>query len=380
MHPRFPQRPEAGEQSSLSSIHCIGVSQRTAPAGFREALAFELPEIAAALRAARRNAGLPRLAIVSTCHRTELYADLSPGRGADLSVRLHDVENHIVAWLASFRSIDRNLLDTHGYAFHGLAAVSHLFRVAAGLDSVVPGEAQIVAQVAGALSQSVSAHAASPALKKLFRAAIRAGERAQSSVWGRLRAANLGTAAVAAASQMFELNQMAFQSAPVAVFGAGELGRLALAALVDRGVRDVTVLNRTGDRAALAADEHRVRARPFEEMLAVLSECDAAIFAIGASKSVVGADALRAVMEARSHRPLILIDVALPRNVDPGVRELPGVRLLGIDELGLTLEGVYADRAAVFPAVERIVEEERNFLLTAMSHFGGASSVLSVQA
>jgi len=362
---QFPQR---FEDSAYSSIHCIGVSHRTAPAGLREALAFAPGEIATALRAARCNTAVERLVIVSTCHRTELYVDISPARGVDAPfARIDDAKAGLANWLTASRSVDRKLLDSHAYALHGDAAVRHLFRLAAGLDSVVPGEPQIVSQVAGALSQSVAAHAASPALKKMFKAAVRAGERAQASVWGGLRAADLGTAAVAAASRLLQAEGLAFEHARVAVFGAGELACLALAALVEFGARDVTVLNRTADRATSVAAQHGVHARPLDEMAVVLVECDIAIFALAASKFIVNAAAARLAMDARGERPLTLIDVALPRNVDAGARSVPGVRLVGIDELGTLVQDLYANRTAVSPDVDRIVEGEQAALYAAES-------------
>lgn len=338
------------------TLRCIGVSHQMASAEVREALSFSQSEIESTLRSARRDARIERLVILSTCHRTELYADIASRREMSAGPG-HDVDTdwRLKAWLAANRGVPRELIDANCYALDGVAVVNHLFRLACGLESVISGEPQIISQVACALARSVSAHTASPALKHIFKSAVRAAEQAQAAVWGRLRRADLGTAAAGAASQFLEQRGTTCDRARVAIFGAGELGELALSALIAAGARNVTLVNRTHRRAATLAERNDVCARPFDELANVLGDTDVAIFALAGSKAVVSAELVGDLMRSRQDRPLAIIDVGMPRNVDVRTRSIPGVWLAGIDELGNFPGDSAYGRAAAVPMVEEIV-------------------------
>lgn len=361
---QFPDRFEQNDWNAFPAFHCIGISHYMAPAELREALSFSDDEIEPALRSARRDAGIERLVIVSTCHRTELYADLSPVRGGAPTARDgREIQSRLLGWLATNRGITPDLIENVCRGFHGDAAVLHLFRLACGLESVIPGEPQIVSQVASALSRSVSAHAVSPALRNVFRAAVRTGEHAQSRVWGRLRRADLGTAAAAAASRFLEKAGQSLESARVVVFGAGEVGELTLSALREAGARNLTLANRTPGRAATVAARHGARAASLDNLATMLSEADVAVFALAASKSLVTSEIVQAAVSSRGGHGLALIDVGLPRNVDPDSARIPGTWLVGIDELGDFVSELYSGRGAVIPLVEEIIRARSAFLL-----------------
>jgi glutamyl-tRNA reductase len=364
MDHQFSRKFVRNDLHASPAIHCISLSHHMAPAELREALSFAPGEIERALRSARLDAGIERIVIVSTCHRTELYADISGGPSPVATIRDETAPaSRLIDWLARNRGVDRSLLDTTCSVFDGSSALTHLFRLTCGIESVIPGEPQIVSQVASALSRSVSAHAASPALKNLFKAAVSAGEHAQATVWGRLRRADLGTAAAAAALRFLESNGTTFAQASVAVFGAGELGELALSAVVEAGARNVTLVNRSTDRAVIVAERHSAQVRGLDEIASVLAAADVSIFALAESKSAISIDMVREAMRVRGGRPLALIDVGLPRNVDPDSRILADVCLLGIDELGDAVGEIFSGRAAVIPAVEEIIRGRTAHLL-----------------
>jgi glutamyl-tRNA reductase len=364
MDHQFSRKFVRNDLHASPAIHCISLSHHMAPAELREALSFAPGEIERALRSARLDAGIERIVIVSTCHRTELYADISGGPSPVATIRDETAPaSRLIDWLARNRGVDRSLLDTTCSVFDGSSALTHLFRLTCGIESVIPGEPQIVSQVASALSRSVSAHAASPALKNIFKAAVRAGEHAQATVWGRLRRADLGTAAAAAALRFLESNGTTFAQASVAVFGAGELGELALSAVVEAGARNVTLVNRSTDRAVIVAERHSAQVRGLDEIASVLAAADVSIFALAESKSAISIDMVREAMRVRGGRPLALIDVGLPRNVDPDSRILADVCLLGIDELGDAVGEIFSGRAAVIPAVEEIIRGRTAHLL-----------------
>jgi glutamyl-tRNA reductase len=363
---QFTDRFEPPGSTAYPAFHCIGVSLYTAPAEFREALSFSQAEIEPALQSARIQGGIERLVIVSTCHRTELYADFSPPRGTVANVLPSLVlRSRLIDWLAFYRGVSRAHLESSCQHFVGTAAVHHLFRLACGLESVIAGEPQIISQVASALSRSVAAHAVSPTLRQVFKSAVRAGEHAQSVAWGGLRRADLGTAAAAAASQFLERSGRSLDDARVAVFGAGETGELALSALAESGTRALAVVNRTPERAGILASRYGASSRSLQDVENVLAETDVAIFALGASKSLVSPAMIQNVMGTRQGRPLALIDVGLPRNVDPGSSPIPGLWHVGIDELGDLVGQLYSARSAVVPRVEEIIAARTSSLLQA---------------
>ncbi|MGI9044193.1 MAG: glutamyl-tRNA reductase [Gemmatimonadaceae bacterium] len=347
------------------SVHCIGISHRTAPAELRERLAFTPESVPGALRDARRDAGIERMVIVSTCHRTELYAEFGQG-----ILQAQGFEaNRLCQWMAEWSGVGADVIFGHARVWQGESAARHLFRLSAGLESPVTGEAQITGQIARALRHSVGAHAASPTLKRLFKEAVRTGERARSTVWSGQRAANIGTAAAAAAALHFEKKGRLFRDASISIVGAGELGELALAAVTSAGVRKVTMVNRTPERANHLAARLGAMTRSFDELDRCLAESDAAIFAMSGTRVLVGIDLLSRVMAARNGAALTLVDVALPRNVEPGIRDHPQVTLLDIDDVGRLGQGLYSERASATESVEAIVEES-------MAALGAAAPIL----
>jgi glutamyl-tRNA reductase len=232
--------------------------------------------------------------------------------------------------------------------------VRHLFRVTAGLDSVVLGEAQIVSQVATSLRHSVAVHAASPLLKLAFKSAVRAGERARRAVWGRLQAASLGSAAIDAAAQISN----GLNGRNVVVIGAGEIADLALRSLVKHAPAHITVANRSLDAAMAVATVHGAEVCLLEYLPTLLHDADVVIAATRAPMPLIDRTTVADALRDRSSRPLTFVDVSLPRNVDVAVRQVSGARLVGIDELGEYVAAAQGERHAMTPLVERIIDEE----------------------
>lgn len=331
-------------------LDCLGISHRTATSELRERTGFSAALLRDALSAARHDPRIERLVIVSTCHRTELYAETPRGP--------HDVARTLLEWWSASCAVQESDLERHAYTLTGIEAVRHLFQVAAGLDSVVLGEAQIVAQVASSLRQSVSVHAASPLLKIAFKSAVRAGERARGAVWGRLQAASLGSAAVDAAAAAAH----GLDGRNVVVVGAGEIAELALRALAAHSPTRVTIANRTMEAALEMGAHHGADACPLELLPTLLRDTDVVIAATRANQPLIDGATVAAAMNHRPTRPMTLIDVSLPRNVDVAVRRVNGAQLVGIDELGPYVAAAHAERRLVVPTVERIIEEELTLL------------------
>lgn len=327
-------------------LDCLGISHRTATTELRERAGFSASRLRDALTAARRDKRLERLAIISTCHRTELYAETPR--------RTHQPAQTLLEWWSELTGVHAADLAPHSFALSGIDAARHLFRVTTGLDSVVLGEAQIVSQVASSLKHSVAVHAASPLLKLAFKCAVQAGERARGAVWGRLQAASLGSAAVDAAASAAN----GLRDRSVIIVGAGEIAELALRSLVAHAPRKITIANRTIETAHELGSQHGADACALDNLPAAMREADVIIAATRASRAFIHPGMVADAVLGRPSRPLTLVDVSLPRNVDVAVRNIGGAQLIGIDDLGPYIAAAHTDRRAMIPAVEWIVEEE----------------------
>ncbi|HXF64637.1 MAG TPA: glutamyl-tRNA reductase [Caldilineaceae bacterium] len=328
------------------AVFCIGVSHHTAPVELRERLAALPPEWLKGLEA-----GAPTLqewAVVATCNRWELY-----GAGpAPAHVMVEALAPALQAALGS----DAKMLPAHLYVYTDKDAARHLCRVAAGLDSLILGESQILGQVTGAYTAGVEAGTVGPALSTLFRAAMRGGKRARAETAISAKAASMSAVAVAMAEQQIG----ALQGRRVLVIGAGEIAQLAVKALHARQAAAVTVANRTRAKAEAILLDHRWRAIGLDGLAAALDEADVVFCATRAAEFIITAEMLarRKPQEPRQARPLVLIDLAVPRNVEPGVAHLPGISLCDVDDLRVQLDQGLAARRGAVPLVEAILEEE----------------------
>jgi len=240
------------------------------------------------------------------------------------------------------------------YHYTGTEVVTHLCRVAAGLDSMILGEPQILGQVTRAYQAALRAGAAGPALSALFRTAIHAGKRARAETAISRNPASVSAVAVRLAQGV--VSDLA--AAHVLIVGAGEMAELALEALRARGAADISVLNRTFDRAEQLAQRWGARALTLDRLAEALSTADIVITSSGAPHMMISPQAVRTAIASRPDRPLVFIDIAVPRNVHPGAARLPNVHCFNIDDLHSHLDEAVADRGREVPRVEAILAEE----------------------
>ncbi|MCH8963733.1 MAG: glutamyl-tRNA reductase [Planctomycetes bacterium] len=318
----------------------LGLSHRHAPLDVRERLAVASDDLPALMQ--RLPAHLGAGAILATCNRLEVYL---PGS--------HDREQ-VLDFLAEEGGTDRELAGDYFQYLRDGEAVSHLYSVAAGIDSMILGESEILGQVRDAFSATVAAGADDAVLSRLFHTAIRVGRRARAET-------DIGHHAISISSiaaQQARTLHPDVERATVLVLGAGEAGRVAAEALVDRGVGDVLVANRTASRAEGLAAALGGRAVPFDRLVDALAESDVVIAASGSPDHLINRQQLVEAMARRDGKPLVAIDIGLPRDFDPAVRDVPGVIYRDLDDLQAIAAEHFRAREAEVDGVRAIVAQE----------------------
>jgi len=328
----------------------VGLSHHTAPVEIREQLALSEAAIPSALRTLcpENNYG-PGYAlegvILSTCNRLEVYAAVE---SADLGQEaIHD-------YLSKVSGASRMVLDPHLQVSQGEAAVAHLFEVACGLDSMVLGESQIQGQVAQAHRLALAHGATSLVMNALFRAALQAGKRARTETAINEQATSISHVAVELALQIFD--DLAEKT--VVLIGAGEMAELAAKNLADNGLGSLLVVNRSPGRAAGLANKFRGEAIGWDRLSQALWRSDIVISSTTAPHAILHSQTVVAAMRMRRNRPLFIIDIAVPRDIEPAVGELSNVFLYDIDDLQQVIEANLAQRRRQVPRVRAIIQEE----------------------
>lgn len=333
----------------------VGLSHQTAPVDIREQLAVPETAMAEALRTlCPANGCGPGYAvegvILSTCNRLEVYALV---QGADRG------EQQVRDYLARVSGTPRAAFDAYLQACEGEAAVTHLCQVACGLDSMVLGESQIQGQVSQAFQLALAQGTAGPVICSLFRAALQAGKRARTETAINQHATSISHVAVELALQIFD----SLAAKTVLLVGAGEMAELAAKNLVDNGVGHLLVVNRSQGRAASLAAQFGGEALGWERLTQALWRSDIVITSTAAPHAILRPDTVGAVMHMRRNRPLFLIDIAVPRDVDPAVGELSNVFLYDIDDLQRVVAANLEQRRREVPHVQAIIGQEvRAFL------------------
>lgn len=323
-------------------ISVIGISHKTAPVAVREHFTFGPAELPALLaRLGERYAGA---AVLSTCNRTEVYV---------ASTRGVTDPRPIVALLSQLKG-EQALEGAPFFALTGRDAARHLFRVAAGVESMVVGESEILRQVRAAFTATTASGTPTPAMSRLFHTAIRVGRKARAQTEIARHAVSTSSTAVALAKDT--LGRLS--GLTVLVVGAGEAGRLTAATLAREGAGRVLVTSRTAARTADLAAALAAESVPFETREDAIAAADIVISSTAAPGFVVDAGMVSRAMSRRPQRALLLIDIAVPRDIDPVVRALPGVHLCDIDELRAVAERNMARRRAAVGAAETIIEED----------------------
>ena len=349
----------------------VGGTHRTVPLALRERLAFSAEQAAEALTRFRERFPGREGVLLSTCNRVEFYA---AGAEADGPPPPPD---QLVSFLAECRGIDASLLTPVLAGDLDEAVVRHLFSVAAGLDSMVLGEPQIVAQVKQAWSLAQESRTSGPLTGEMFQAALRTAKRvATETALGRERISIPSVAVADFASGVFER----FDDKRVLLIGAGKMAAETLRYLRAAGARDVLIVNRTAGRAGDLAARLGARAGRFENLSAELAAADLVVSTTGATAPVVSLELFAEVELRRAGRPLVVLDLAVPRDFDPRIGQRPGVWLYSVDDLAAACEANRKSRQRELPAAVTIIDEETQRFMGDLHHRSTAPVIERLRA
>ncbi len=319
----------------------LGLNHLTAPVALREQVAFDAETTPPALTDLAAQPGVNEALILSTCNRTELYCNVNEG-----------AEDAPQAWLHARYRMTPGRLDEFLYRHDEDAAVRHVFRVATGLESMVLGEPQILGQVKDAWRAARAAHTLHAPMDRLLQNAFAVAKRVRTET-------RIGTGPVSVAFTAVRLAEQSFtdlRASCVLLIGAGDTIELAARHLVERGVRRLIIANRSIEAAQALAASHGGYAIALSDLPQHLAEADIVIAATASRTPVLGAEPLRDALHQRRRRPMLLLDLAVPRDIDPAAAELPDVFLYTIDDLQQAIERGRSLRASAVEEAEAIID------------------------
>ncbi|MBF0124055.1 MAG: glutamyl-tRNA reductase [Magnetococcales bacterium] len=344
----------------------VGLSHKTAPIHIRERFALVPEEVAEPLRELLRQPGISEVVLLSTCNRVEIYA---VGQQVERDV------GTLVAWLASLQRMAADALSPYLYIHTHTQAIRHGFRVAASLDSMVVGEAQILGQMKQAFQQAVAVGSVGRVLQRYFQYVFHVAKRIRNETAIAEQAVSIASTAVSLARRIF--GQLT--DSVCLLIGAGEMCELAARHLVTNGVKRVLVTNRTLSRAEDLAALFAGEAFPLEELASQLDRADIILSSTGAPHHLVTPAMVKAALKKRKQRPLFFIDIAVPRDIDPHIADMDNVFLYDIDDLQQMVNHHLSERYQAATQAEIIVDEEVPEFLNWLSNLGVAPTIAALR-
>jgi glutamyl-tRNA reductase len=326
-------------------ILVVGLNYKTAPVEIREKLTFQPNELADAMKQLKEQKSILENVIVSTCNRTEIYAVVD---------QLHTGRYYIKSFLAEWFGLDKEEITPYLTIFEHDGALEHLYKVACGLDSMILGETQILGQVRSSFLLAQENQTIGTICNQLFKQVITLAKRSHSETDIGANAVSVSYAAVELAKKIFG----DLRTKHVLILGAGKMGELAVQNLHGSGVGRVTVMNRTLQKAMELANRFDGKAKDINELQCGLVEADILISSTGAKDFVITKDMMTHVEKLRKGRPLFMVDIAVPRDLDPKLAELDGVFLYDIDDLQGIVEANLQERKVAAEKIELMIEAE----------------------
>ncbi|MFM7845535.1 MAG: glutamyl-tRNA reductase [Planctomycetota bacterium] len=343
----------------------VGCSHHNTSVEARERLAFSPDQTRQALAQLRETFPDSEAVLLSTCNRVELYV------AAEVAAQCPSREQ-LVRFIATFHGLVDQEIEDGLRERTGEDLIRHLFTVSASLDSMVVGEAQIIAQVKQAYELARAGDNAGPLMHAIFQAAIRVAKRVASETSIQQKRISIPSVAVADfAKQFFER----FDDKQVLVIGAGEMGEETLRYLIDESAQQIAIVNRNFDRARELADRTRGHAHAWSQLDELLTNADLVISTTGATEPIMTAERFRVIDQRRSQRPLFILDLAMPRDFDPAVGDFNGVYLYSIDDLRRVCEANRKAREQEWPAAQAVIDQETSRFMRELYHRATAPTI-----
>ena len=326
-------------------IVLVGLNHRSAPIELREQLAFRREQLPEAFARLRRDVGLQEAAILSTCNRVEIYAGVDQLDGT--IARLH-------LFLGEHGGLEPQTFTERLYSYTEPHSIQHLFSVASGLDSMVLGEHEILHQVKYAYEWAKESGATGKVFNVLFQKALHAAKAVRTHTAIGRGCTSIGTVAVELSEKIFGH----FSGAVVLLVGAGKIGELTLKRLATRGVREIRIMNRSYERALSLASAYRATPLSLEQLHAQLFDVDIIISSTSAPGHLLSAHEVSLAMRGRHQRPLCLVDLGVPRNIEPAVGKLENVYLFDVDDLQGLVAHSHTERLQALGASQAIIDQK----------------------
>ena len=329
------------------SVFTLGLNHMTAPLDLRGRFAFPPEQLSPALRGFRERLlrAAPEAALLSTCNRTELYVAAQPSQASPLI-------NPAIDWLAAHGGVSADQLRQHTYVLHQQDAARHAFRVASGLDSMVLGEPQILGQMKQAVREADAAGTLGSTLHQLFQRSFSVAKNVRSSTEIGSHSISMAAASVRLAAQLFE----DLKDIQVLFVGAGEMIELVATHFAARAPKAMAIANRTLERGEKLASRFGAQSLRLADLPQRLHEFDAVICCTASTLPLIGLGAVRSALKARRRRPMFMVDLAVPRDIEPEVASLPDVYLYTVDDLSALVQSAGEKRQAAVAQAEAIID------------------------
>jgi glutamyl-tRNA reductase len=348
------------------NIIVVGLNHKTALIEVREKFAFDGDKLGNAIEQLKASKITDENVILSTCNRVEMYAGVK-----DIDTGAENIKN----FLSEFHKVPREALDKSLFIYHGREAVRHVFRVASGLDSKVLGEPQILGQLKDAYDFALKQKSTGTLLNKLMKKTFSVAKRTRTETGIGKGAVNISYAAVELAKKIFD----DLSKNSVMLLGAGEMAELAVKHLINNGVEDVIVANRTLEKAEELAGEFNGRAVKFDEFKQELKHIDIVICLTGAPNFILMKEEMHHIMKERKQKPVFIIDVSVPRNIDPEIDDLDNVYLFNTDHLEDIVDENADERKNEAEKAEAIVREEIDSMLKWQSSLDAVPTIKALR-
>lgn len=347
-------------------VFVVGLNHKTASVEVREKLAFEGQRLEEGLKGIRALPGIEEALVLSTCNRVEMYTGVKDP---------HQAARAIKGFISGFHGIEEKLLEGALYFHEDKSAVRHVFRVASSLDSMVVGEPQILGQIKDAFEFALGKKTTGVLLNKLMKKAISVAKRVRTQTRIAENAVSISFAAVELAKKIFaDIGEKS-----VMLLGAGEMAELAAKHLIGCGVSRLLVANRTYERGCALASEMDGRPVKYEDFLGEMAHTDIVICSTGSPTYVITRAQMQQVMKERKQRPVFVIDISVPRNIDPAINDMANVYLYDIDDLQGVVDSNMMERHREAEKAEVIIDEEIESFLRWQSSLDAVPTIVALK-